>query len=272
MTMTHEEVQDLLATFALDAVEAREYDQIETHLATCPRCRAELDSLREVAAALGNSVEPLPEGLWSSIASRLPAPPEEEPPPMPALLLDGLPQVVHGGDIAPDIQSGRFRAPRAPRSLRSPRGRLVSVGSIAVAAAAVAAVLGVNLVHDDHQISHLQNATPTSVVAAALDTPGHKIVTAEDASHVVVAKFVVLPSGQGYLVKSSLPALSSKNTYQLWGVIKGRAISLGLLGRSPHLVAFTLAGSPSPSKLGVTVEPASGSVAPTTAMLASGTV
>jgi hypothetical protein len=272
MTMTHEEVQDLLATFALDAVEPHEYDEIEIHLATCPRCRAELDSLREVAAALGNSVEPLPEGLWSSIASRLPAPPEEEPPAMPVLVPDGRPQVVHGGDGAPGGAPGPFRAPRAPRSLRSARGRLFSVGSIAVAAAAVAAVLGVNLVHDNDQISHLQKATPDSVVAAALHTPGHKIVTAEDASHVEVARFVVLPSGQGYLVKSSLPALSSKNTYQLWGLIKGRAISLGLLGRAPHLVAFTSAGSPSPSELGVTVEPAGGSVAPTTAMLASGTV
>ena len=49
-----------------------EHELIEAHLAECPRCRAELDAHREVAAALGNSVEPLPEGLWSSIASALP--------------------------------------------------------------------------------------------------------------------------------------------------------------------------------------------------------
>ena len=70
--MTHEEASELLAVFALDAVDSDEHEQIEAHLAECPRCRAELDAHREVAAALGNSVEPLPEGLWSSIASRLP--------------------------------------------------------------------------------------------------------------------------------------------------------------------------------------------------------
>ncbi len=47
------------------------------------------------------------------------------------------------------------------------------------------------------------------------------------------------PTGQGYLVKSNLPTLSAAKTYQLWGVIKGRAISLGLLGQAPHAVAFT---------------------------------
>ena len=84
---------------------------------------------------------------------------------------------------------------------------------------------------------------------------------------------MVLPdTGQGYLVKSNLPTLPATKTYQLWGVINGRAISLGLLGQAPHAVAFSLAGSPQPSKLGITVEPAGGSVVPTGAMLAAGTV
>ena len=70
--------------FALDALEGDEHELIEAHLAECPRCRAELDAHREVAAALGNSVEPLPEGLWSSIAERPAAAiATEEPPPMP---------------------------------------------------------------------------------------------------------------------------------------------------------------------------------------------
>ena len=66
--MSHQQAAELLAVFALDAVDDDEHELIEAHLAECPRCRAELDAHREVAAALGNSVEPLPEGLWSSIA------------------------------------------------------------------------------------------------------------------------------------------------------------------------------------------------------------
>ena len=145
------------------------------------------------------------------------------------------------------------------------------MASLAVAAAAVAAVLGVNLVHANNQISSLQNATPASA-AVALTVPGHKVVDVETARHVELARFVVVPTGQGYLLKSNLPTLPSAKTYQLWGVIHGRAISLGLLGQDPHGAVFTLGGSSHPSKLGITVEPAGGSVVPTGTMLAAGTV
>ena len=228
--MTHQQASELLAVFALDAVDSDEQELIEAHLAECPRCRAELDAHRDVAAALGNSVGQLPEGLWSSIASRLPPRPAEEPPPMPTL--------VREGSAHEERTATRFHTPRtAPR--RTSRGRLLSVASLAV---------------------------------AALKVPGHKVVDVESARHVELAQFVLVPSGQGYLVTSKLPTLSSAKTYQLWGVINGRAISLGLLGQDPHGAAFTLGGSSHPSKLGITVEPAGGSVVPTGSMLAAGTV
>ena len=260
--MTHQEASELLAVFALDAVDSDEQELIEAHLADCPRCRAELDAHRDVAAALGNSVEQLPEGLWSSIASRLPARPAEEPPPMPTLVREGF---AHQEPTA-----ATFRTP-GPAPRRASRGRLFSVASLAVAAAAVAAVLGVNLVHANDHISSLQNASPASAVAA-LKVPGHKVVDAESARHVELARFVVVPSGQGYLLKSNLPTLPSAKTYQLWGIINGQPISLGLLGQDPHGAAFTWGGSTQPSKLGITVEPVGGSVVPTGSMLAAGTV
>jgi anti-sigma factor RsiW len=270
--MSHREASELLAVFALDAMDGDEYEQVEAHLAECPRCRAELDAHRDVAAALGNSVEPLPEGLWDSIASRLPARPDEEPPPMPMLLRSEPAPEQAKRPVGEPRPSHIFGAPRTGRP-RTSRGRLFSVASVAVAvaAAAVAAVLAVNLVHDNNQITSLQHASSASAVAA-LSQPGHKVVDVEGAGHVELASFVVLPSGQGYLLKSNLPTLSSAKTYQLWGVINGRAISLGLLGQSPHGAAFTLAGSPRPAKLGVTVEPAGGSVVPTGSMVAVGTV
>jgi predicted anti-sigma-YlaC factor YlaD len=69
--MSHELAYDLLPAFSLDAVDRDEHEQIEVHLDECPRCRAELDAYRDVAAALGNSVESLPDALWASIAGRL---------------------------------------------------------------------------------------------------------------------------------------------------------------------------------------------------------
>jgi anti-sigma-K factor RskA len=92
----------------------------------------------------------------------------------------------------------------------------------------------------------------------------------EDSAHRRLAEFVVVPGGRGYLVSSRLPTLSSKKTYQLWTVHGTRAISLGLLGRSPHQATFTSAEA-GPTTLAITVEPAGGSVYPSAPMLATGT-
>jgi anti-sigma-K factor RskA len=257
--MSHEEASDLLGAYALDAVDGDEFTELEEHLATCPRCRAELDSLREVAAAMGNSVEPLPEGLWSQIASRLPERQEdEEPPPMPRLTSEGR---------------SPFRTPSAGRGRRR-RNTLVSLGAIAVAAAAVAVVLGIGLVRADNKVDDLQSAQAagSSTAVAALGAPGHKLVDLETSSHTALAQVVVVPSGQGYLVSSELPPLGAGRTYQLWAVVGNRPISLGLLGDSPRQIAFTMAGSTRPAHLSITAEPSGGSVSPTGPIIASGTV
>src|ERR1700680_2104280 len=107
--MSHEESIEFLATYALDAVEGEEREAVEEHLAECPRCRAELDAFREVTTALGNSVEPLPEGLWTSIASRLPGRGDEERPPMPRLMRDEA-DGADGGDSGEGALAPRVRA------------------------------------------------------------------------------------------------------------------------------------------------------------------
>jgi anti-sigma-K factor RskA len=254
--MTHDQASDLLGAYALDAVDGDEFTELEAHLESCPRCRAELDSMREVAAAMGNSVEPVPEGLWSQIALRLPDRQEDEvPPPMPRLAQE-----------APTP----FRAPATGTTHRH-RVMVSTVGTIAVAAASVAVVLGIGLVRADNKVSNLQAASPT--VTAALRAPGHQLVVLDSStSKTEQAKVVVLPSGQGYLVSSALPSLGQGRTYQLWAIEGKRPVSLGLLGASPGRAAFTMAGATRPTHLSITAEPAGGSVVPTGPILASGTV
>jgi anti-sigma-K factor RskA len=254
--MSHEEASELLGAYALDAVDGDEFTELEEHLDTCPRCRAELDTLREVAAAMGNSVESPPEGLWSQIAIRLPERREdEEPPPMPRL--------------TPEVRSP-FRAPADGRT-RQQRTLVTTIGAIAVAAAAVAVVLGIGLVHADTKVSNLQAAPAT--VAAALRTPGHDLVELDsNSTKTELAQVVVVPSGQGFLVSSKLPALSDNRTYQLWAIEGNQPISLGLLGGTPGRAAFSMAGSTRPSHLSITAEPAGGSVFPTGPIVATGAV
>ncbi len=248
--MMHEEIGELLASYALDAVVSDECADIEAHLEQCPRCRGELDAYRDVAAALGNSAAPLPEGLWLSIVSRLPDPNEEaEPSPMPRLFPDAI------------VESpGTFRSKRRHASSRA---RVAVVGSILGAAAAAAAILGFGLINTDRTPSPLQAApaAPASGVVAALETPGHKVINLGNGSARTVAQFV-LAGGRGYLVSSKLPALGRSETYQLWGVVNDQPISLGLLGQTPSGSVFTLAGSSPSSQLRITVEPSGGSVVP----------
>jgi anti-sigma factor RsiW len=258
--IAHDDARDLLGAYALDATREIEQIEIESHLRECPRCTAEFMALREVAAALGNGVEPLPEGLWSVISSRLNTPVQEE-------------------SRSPDLKilprSGKTEnAARSPATTpRSRMGRryLMVLTSVAAASVAVAAVLGFGLVRTSDQNDRLQAqfGTNSSSVVAALETPGHTLVSLQGTNHANLAQFVLLPSGRGYLVSSSLPKLAADHTYQLWGIVGGQAISLGLLGPAPTQAAFTVAGSSVPSQLGVTVEPTGGSVVPTTTMLAS---
>jgi anti-sigma-K factor RskA len=275
--MTHEQATELLASYALDAVSTHEHDQLESHLSECPRCRAELDGYREVAAAMGNSVEPVPEGLWSSIAARLPERPQKEARAMPRLLPN------RSANEPSDGTDGDLPV-QPPRRQRFAKGPIGTIGSIAVAAAAIAAVFGVGLVRSQHTVDHdnnlisqqasqlsqvvaKKNLTP---VEAALKTPGHTIVTMANGLS-VVATFVLLPDGHGYLYRSSLPTLIPGHAYQLWGIVGSQPISLGLLGTTLNRSQFTVAGA-HPSRLSITVESADGSIQPTGPVVASGTV
>jgi anti-sigma-K factor RskA len=256
--MTHDEASELLASLALDAVDDDERALIEAHVATCPRCQSELDALREVAAALGNSVEVLPEGIWPSISRRIYEDQSGETNETPELDLDALAAPV-------SLDAARASSYRSRRV----------VGSLAAVAAAVAVVLAFTLANVNGHVSRLQKALALashSEVRAALAAPGHRLVNLDGADDVMLAQFVVLPDGRGYLVKSSMPKLVGDETYQLWGVINNKAISIGLMGRSPGDVTFTVSGSPRPSKLAVTVEPSGGTSTPTAPAVATGLV
>jgi anti-sigma factor RsiW len=74
----HTEYAELLAVYSLDALPPDEVSELESHLVDCPRCRAELESLRDVAALLGNSAVSAPETTWDRVASELALPPADE--------------------------------------------------------------------------------------------------------------------------------------------------------------------------------------------------
>ena len=78
----HTEFAELLAVYSLDTLPPDEVSELESHLADCPRCRAELESLRDVAALLGNSGVNAPVRTWDRIASELGLPPADDAVPL----------------------------------------------------------------------------------------------------------------------------------------------------------------------------------------------
>ena len=251
--MSHDEVSELLAPLALDALDVDARILVEAHVVSCADCQSELDDLREVASALGNTVEAPPEELWAKIARHLYDDERGDVATLPPLLTD---------HPMPEIRHARRKVQRVR----------VVVGATLLAAAAAILVLAIDVAHESSRISNLQSALATSAMHQALATPGHMVVTLSGSGHRVLATFVVLRDGTGYLVSSTMAALPDGETYQLWGFVAGKPVSIGIMGSRPHQVAFTLASSPRPSEFGVTVEPAGGSATPTLPVVASGLV
>ena len=220
--ISHEDASQLLGAYALDAVDGAELTELEEHLATCPRCRAELDGLREAAGALGNSVEPLPEELWSRISDRLgdSSGAGEEPPPMPELTV-GAPK------------RSPFRAQSTGRTRRT-RSNALLLGAVAVAASAVAIVLGIGLVRSQDNVTNLQQSiarerataqqTPAEV---ALHTPGHQVVNLMNSAHVELVVAIDRDPGAAREVQCNSIVDEFRNIYLFRNTTASRVTLLG---------------------------------------------
>jgi anti-sigma factor RsiW len=254
----HEDFQDLLGAYALDAVDPTERDEIERHLATCPRCRAEVAEHREVAGLLGYAGSDAPPGLWDRIVVSL-----EEPP--PALQLTrmvpgqpGAPPVAEGAS-ATEGTAGATVVPIG--SARRPIG-VRAFAALAAVAALVAAVLGVEVVRLNNRTNDLNRSIGAQAIQAAYraarSNPGARQVVMKGGVGTPETAAVILPDGTAYLDPRNLPELPANETYQLWGVVGSDKISLAVIGNTPRLSEF---GAPNNvAALAVTAERAGGVV------------
>jgi anti-sigma-K factor RskA len=249
MSIDHEGLRDLVAVYALDALDDDEAASVEDHLRDCPRCREDLKGHQETAALLAYEGADAPEGLWDRIAAGVTPEPEDARPPL---------ELIVGG-----------RAASAPTMTRSWVWR-----AAAAAAVVVVAGTGVEIAHQDHRINQLSSALADQsllqqATSAALDPSAHRLaLTSADGS--VQATAAVLANGVGYVVDTAMPGLPADKTYQLWSLTSGRTVSAGLMGSHPSVTRFHLA--PGASGVAVTVEPAGGSAEPTSQPVATGQV
>ena len=234
----HDDVQELLGAYALDAVDPEDAELVERHLATCTRCRAEVAEHREVAGLLAHPGAPAPAGVWDQIAGRL----QEPPPPL---------------RLVPVRKGGK------DRRRRTIQARLL--GGAAAAVIAVVAVLGVEVVRLNHRTSRLPAVWTAEARQAAwqvaLSNPSARRVTLRSIDGQRFIQGVVLVDGTSLLGPTNMAGLSSDQTYQLWGIVGGDRISLGVIGTDPAYHQFSTPASV--TALAITVERAGGVVAPT---------
>lgn len=219
--LRHNDLEDLLGVYALDAVDEDERLSVDQHLPTCARCRAEVQEHREVAALLAHSGAPAPEGLWTRIAEALDSDHSEF----------SVPPVVP------------FPAMASPTPVPAHRTWRARTGAALLAvAAAVIVVLGVQMERQDQRLDEMSNLLALDALErayqAAETTPGSEVVQMTSFDGQIDARAVVTEDGVGFLQGSSLPRLPEGRTYQLWGDAGDKRVSLGSLGRSPEVASF----------------------------------
>ena len=96
--------------------------------------------------------------------------------------------------------------------------------------------------------------------------------TAGATTPVIHVTVVLTRSGTGFAEAQDLSTLPTSETYQLWGVIGHKAISLGLLGFRPIVTPFTVSGDATVVAFAITVEHAGGVVVSTKRPVVAGDV
>ena len=269
--LTHDEASEFLGVYALDALDDDERELVERHLDGCGLCRAEVLEHVEVAGLLSTGVFGAPPSVWDRISEELQGtappldmapiharrpPPAAEPPtaagsaaPTESPAASGPVSLGASGSGEPARPPGDELGERRARRSAGRRGAGVRIGAL-VAAASVAAgvigVLGVRVVDDGRQgndiaIGSHRDELRRTIDAAKADPEVVK-VEMRSPDGALVADAWVLPDGRGYLAEDNLPGLTPDRNYQLWAVVGGDRISVGLLGPDPDLSAFVADG------------------------------
>jgi anti-sigma-K factor RskA len=237
-------VHTLTGAYALDALDEFERRQFEMHLVECPDCAREVDELRATAARLGIAVAELPpEHLRRRVLDQISGTRQEAP------------------------TTGRAPAPRSARGWQTRLTALVAAIGVAAAVG-----LGVVVVRTENQLNAVRGELsrvqaqygPIAAVLAARDARADTNTIPGVGSATVLASHSL---DRALLVVSGMSVPPAKHAYQAWLVgSSGSPRPAGLLDvTGTGLVAPLLVGGlDGATVIKLTVEPAGGSVAPTT--------
>jgi anti-sigma-K factor RskA len=218
---SREEMMELAALYAIDALEPDEQHIVEAALYHDGELRTEVDAYRGVAAILAESVESAPStpspDVWRLISAEI------------------------AGDTAE-------RTPRlaSVTDIRQYRRWTWLATAVSAAAVVVSMALGARVLNLQDQIG---SASIEELASAAVTEPGSRLVSLAGAEgfEASSATVVLQADGIGYLLTDTLPAAPADRTYQLWAVVnegdETRVVSAGVLGPDPGVSRFSSDGN-----------------------------
>jgi hypothetical protein len=273
----HEEFEEAVASYAIDALDPSEARAFEAHLASCARCQAELADLRRVVAGIGMTGEPIapPAPLKARTIARATGRPEAtlrfEPRPSSAPMSpsqtrarpSSMPWLVAAAAVFVAVASGTYAW-----SLRS---RVESLEQMVAVTSQQADRLR------DDLISLRRDSANLIRTIQVMNAPDVRQVVLKGQGPAATA------SGRAYLSASrglsfsasQMPALPPDRIYQLWIIAGKTPIGVGTFEVTPDGSASTTVALPpgvtTIDAVAVTSEPKpSGSTTPTMPILLMG--
>ena len=269
------DLHHLSGAYAVDALDDAERASFEQHLAACADCRAEVAELSATAHSLGALTEATPpaslrSSVLSGIARVRPLPPLHEDAGTPAPVVTAPAADTPAGTLDGNA-GGPASAPTGPTSTEvsgepEPDTNVVPIRrrrTAWFAAAAAAAVVAIGGVAWSPWSDDSSSTSPMAQVVAASDAM--RMTSAKGGMTAEVAYSRQL--GKAAIDVTGLPPAPDGKTYQLWYVGPDQvARSAGLLDADAegHGSLLLQGDANRAAAVGMTVEPAGGSVRPTT--------
>ncbi|MER5873643.1 anti-sigma factor [Streptomyces sp. NPDC002044] len=264
--MSTENMHGATGAYVADALPAAERAAFEAHLETCPPCEREVRELAATAALLGGAVavRPPPE-LFDAVMRRV-----RELPAQPAGPAEAAEPAAEARPASEDDRAGALAAPARGRVRHARPGRPWLRWALAASLAAVAGLGGVAVWQAEQAGTARQDARRAEARAAelagVLAAPDAKPVTGELANGGTGTVVVSEDRNRAVFVASGMPAPPEGQVYQLWfadpaGAMRPAGLMDPARPGAPELMTGPVSGS---TAVGVTLEPAGGSPAPTT--------
>jgi anti-sigma-K factor RskA len=235
---TPNDIHALSGAYAVDALDDIERAGFERHLAACAECRAEVSSLREASGLLAETAVTEP----------------------PAALRDRvLADIATVRPLPPETPAARPAAAR--RQHRRGRRFLVAAASVVILGAGATVVW-----QQPWQDETSQAPTASQEVLSAPDARSTSLDFPGGASATVTHSDSL---GQAVIVTEKMPPPPDGKVYQLWLDQPGKGmVSAGVMPVGADETVLLEGDAASATAAGITVEPAGGSTAPTSAPIA----